>query len=422
MQWSGVFLNKSSRCTVRGNYLHAWTGNVNDGNGVCVYEDAVSNIVEGNTIIGAGWHGILIQDPYTSLYPKKNIVTGNRIGAHTAYGIAVYIPGTTDTYNQILNNDVEGITGAANTSLYGSGIYIVGYGAGGTIVSGNNVRNCCTATTGTTNGPAGISVGGLYSSGAPVLVTNNVVDGMTKYWGILAATNLGIPVVISGNSVTHPTGNTTGEPIRAEASSSTSVVGNSVFVSTASGRRCIALYANSVTMTDTVVSNNIVIGGGDRQIEFLINAGAFTRAVITGNICRGAASAVIPMYLTSIDQATVSNNVLSATSATPLYVSACTKTRISNNVLETTGTVAFGTTGTCTGSYADKTNAYDGLIENAGTGLLCESFGTAAPSSGSSYAVIGDRVERSDATVGGAKGWRCTTAGNPGTWTSEGNL
>lgn len=422
MQWSGVFLNKSVRCTVRGNYFHGWLGTVNDSNGVCIYEDATDNIVEGNTLSAAGWHAILLQDPYTSLYPNRNLITGNRIGAHSAYGIAVYIPGTTDTYNQIIGNYIEGITGSADTTLFGSGIYVVGYGAGGTLISGNTVRNCCTATTATTNGPAGISVAGLYSSGAPVVVSNNIVEGMTKYWGILAVTNLGIPVTIIGNSVTHPTGNTTGEPIRAEASNATSVIGNNIACSTASGRRCIALYANSVTMVDTVVSNNICVGGGDRQIEFLINSGAFTRAVITGNICRGAASAVIPMYLASIDQAAVSNNVLSATSAIPLYISACTKARISNNVLETTGTVAFGTTGTCTGSYSDKTNGYDGLIENAGTGLLCESFGTAAPSSGSSYAIIGDRVENSNAVIGDPKAWRCTTAGNPGTWTSEGNL
>lgn len=422
MQWSGVYLNKSSRCTVRGNYFHGWLGTVDDSNDICVYEDASYNNIESNVCNGGGWHGVLIQDPYTSLYPTKNIVSGNRVGAHGAYGIAVYIPGTTDTYNQIVDNYVEGITGAANTALFGSGIYVVGYGAGGTLVSGNTVRNCCVSTTATTNGPAGISVAGLYSSGAPVIVSNNIVEGMTKYWGILAVTNLGIPVTIIGNSVTHPTGNTLGEPIRAEASNSTSIIGNNIACSTASGRRCIAAYANSVTMTDTVVSNNTCVGGGDRQIEFLINAGAFTRAVVTGNICRGAASSVIPMYLASIDQAAVSNNVLSATSANSLYINACTKARISNNVLETTGTVAFGTTGTCTGSYADKTNSYDGFIENAGTGLLCESFGTAAPSSGSYYSIIGDRVEMSAAAVGSPKAWRCTTAGNPGTWTSEGNL
>jgi hypothetical protein len=35
---------------------------------------------------------------------------------------------------------------------------------------------------------------------------------------------------------------------------------------------------------------------------------------------------------------------------------------------------------------------------------------------------VGDTCYNSVPSVGQPKGWRCTTAGTPGTWTSEGNL
>jgi hypothetical protein len=35
---------------------------------------------------------------------------------------------------------------------------------------------------------------------------------------------------------------------------------------------------------------------------------------------------------------------------------------------------------------------------------------------------VGDWVEKQTPTVGQAKRWKCTVAGAPGTWVSEGNL
>lgn len=425
MQWSGVMLNKSDRCRILNNYVHDALGSGSDSNDIVCYEDANFNLIQGNICNGGGsWHGILIQDPYTGNVPLKNLVIGNRIGAHAAYGIAVYMPNTADSCNSIVNNYIEGVTGSANTVLYGSGIYIVGFGASGTIISGNTVRNCCISTTGTTNGPAGISVAGLTSSGAPVIVSSNIVEGMTKYWSILAVTNVGVQVILANNAISHPTGNTTGEPLRCENSARTSVLGNSIICSTVSGRRGIMIYANgAVVVGDTVVSNNTVIGCGDASLEYAVaSGGTFVRAVITGNNFSGAASSIRPMVLSTIAGGTVTANSSSATAASPLAVASCTNLRLANNFLTTTGSIGFSASGTCTGSYFDKTNSPGGLIENVGTGLICEQLGNAAPSSASSYARVGDRVEQSVPVVGQPKGWRCTVAGNPGTWVSEGNL
>jgi parallel beta-helix repeat protein len=425
MQWSGVMLASSSRCTVRNNYVHDSLGTIDGSNDIALYDASYRNFIAENTLNGGGWHGITLADPYSGLTPAKNIVQGNKVGVHEAYGILVYIPSNVgDTFNTIIGNYVEGITGAADPLLFGSGIYVVGYGAGGTVVSGNTVVNCCVSTTGVTNGPAGISIAGLYSSGAPVVVTSNIVNGMTKFWGILAVTNIGIPVVISNNSVTHPTGNTTGEPIRVESSSRTSVIGNNVICSTASGRRCLAVYANSLgVMSEVVVANNILVGGGGNQIDFIVNGGGtFARCAVSGNIISGGANSTIPIYIAAVSSGAVVGNVCNGSNTYPMYVSACTNVRITGNVLTTGGSVGFGSAGTCTGSYFDKTNLPGGLIENNGAGLICEQLGAAAPVSAASYGLVGDRVEQSVSAVGQPKGWRCTVAGNPGTWVSEGNL
>lgn len=61
-----------------------------------------------------------------------------------------------------------------------------------------------------------------------------------------------------------------------------------------------------------------------------------------------------------------------------------------------------------------------GITSNSGTGLIVEQLGNAAPVTGTW--AVGDRIEQSVPAVGQPKGWRCTVAGSPGTWVSEGNL
>jgi hypothetical protein len=53
-------------------------------------------------------------------------------------------------------------------------------------------------------------------------------------------------------------------------------------------------------------------------------------------------------------------------------------------------------------------------------GQLRQFFGSAAPTNGTWR--VGDAVINSAPAVGSPKGWRCTVAGTPGTWVSEGNL
>jgi hypothetical protein len=53
--------------------------------------------------------------------------------------------------------------------------------------------------------------------------------------------------------------------------------------------------------------------------------------------------------------------------------------------------------------------------------VIVSQYGSTAPISGNTWNA-NDRVIQSVSIVGNPKGWRCTVAGNPGTWVSEGNL
>jgi hypothetical protein len=78
--------------------------------------------------------------------------------------------------------------------------------------------------------------------------------------------------------------------------------------------------------------------------------------------------------------------------------------------------------GTNTGSIFSETNSIVGRVSNdAGSGVIVSQYGSTAPIGGNFWNA-NDRVIQSVSVVGNPKGWRCTVAGNPGTWVSEGNL
>jgi hypothetical protein len=78
--------------------------------------------------------------------------------------------------------------------------------------------------------------------------------------------------------------------------------------------------------------------------------------------------------------------------------------------------------GSNTGSIFSETNSIVGRVSNdSGSGVIVSQYGNTAPVGGNTWN-IGDRVIQSVPVVGSPKSWRCTVAGTPGTWVSEGNL
>jgi hypothetical protein len=60
------------------------------------------------------------------------------------------------------------------------------------------------------------------------------------------------------------------------------------------------------------------------------------------------------------------------------------------------------------------------FIDNNAAGCIVEQWGTAAPTLLTHQ--VGDTVWNSAPAVGQPIGWKCTTAGSPGTWTAMANL
>lgn len=422
-QWAGVLLDNSSYCNVEDNYIHDGLGNGADTDraDILLYDVSSFNTITNNKCYGgtAIEHGICIINP-GGFEPTRNIVKGNRIGAHCAYGIVNYSITHNNAYNEIIGNFVEGITGTSLAGTSGAGIYI--QGVGGTIVANNTVRNCAISTSSAALLPAGISFN-LDSAGVPCRCIGNIVIDMAQYYGIEVAGSCDV----IGNTVSFAAGvaATLGIYVNAGSAdrSNIAVRDNQVSIATSiASSHGIFAFANSGNLSNIDISGNVINGTSSYGIRIDQTGGKTTsNFTVNGNNITGGSAASIPLGIYSAALGAVAGNVAVATTTFALDLSAVTQTRFTGNSLTTTGATSVNTVGTCTSSYFDKSNYQNTGVKNAATGLLCEQFGAAVPGAGFNSAV-GDAVEQSVPVVGNPKRWRCTVSGNPGTWVSEGNL
>jgi parallel beta-helix repeat protein len=432
MQWGGIIVTGSNYCRVSRNYLHDGTGGQLNSSADISVESTVStgcvgNVVDRNTCIGGQEFGVACWDPYSGNLPVKNLITGNFISGATGYGILVYMPDAGDTYNRVIGNHVENITGSiVSNPSSGAGIYGVGAGLGGLVVSGNTIRNCCINTANATIAPAGIGLLGTSAGTVPIEISGNVISDMSQYWGILA-TGIAGGATIANNTIRQPASNTTGDCIRVVNSNNVTVSANTCLqLNTTSAQRGILVFAQAASCSNIAIVGNTVTGGHFSQIEAQQTSGNVVSGLtITGNMCNGGDNSCIPLLLNSgaAGDVQVTGNNFNGGNAAVVSQTACTVVRYANNRLKGTGTVIFTSSGANTASYYDKTNVGTGNgagMVNGGTSLTVEQQGNAAPAAGTW--AVGDRIEQSVPVVGSPKGWRCTVAGTPGTWVSEGNL
>ena len=142
--------------------------------------------------------------------------------------------------------------------------------------------------------------------------------------------------------------------------------------------------------------------------------------VISGNQISNPST--VAMDIQAARKVTISDNVVLG-QALAFRLGKCPNARITNNIFESSDTVnatnlfAAGNTG----SFLSENNSLIGKVENASdSGVLISQFAAAAPTTGTW--AVGDRVIQLTPVVGNPTGWRCTVAGTPGTWVSEGNL
>ena len=432
-QWAGVLVADASYTRVIGNTFGTMLGTVADASDIHVYYDSDNVLVADNFCFGGRTVGINIQDPggAGTYLPRQVTVRNNIIGAHTVFGINVYIgsPGSTIRNSDILveGNFVEGITGVGNTSN-GMGIYCVGNGLGGLRVVNNRVKNCCINTLDRTNGPAGITISGfgqtagLTGTAVSPYVSGNTVDGMTQGDGILVVSSLN-GVAVGPNNVTLASTNNgsgaggatlVGQALRIQHSKFVNVTGG--FYTNNGTSDAIFVFTSSADNTDVSLSNIQVKTAAGYGLRVSRNSTyTLTRFNVNGltGVSGGGSFSIDAVVDSVINGIAISS---AATYAAEIYRT--TSTSFTNNRLS--GTNAVLTVGTCTGSRMDKSNVFTGAVENAGTGLVIERYGTAAPTTGAG--ALGDTVLNSSGTVGQPKAWTCSTAGSPGSWTSQGNL
>lgn len=426
MFWSGVLIKNSSKCAVQGCKFSGWTTLTQDSADITIYENANFNDISGNFCYGGGDHGILVQDPYTNTTPLGNIIDGNVVGQHNAYGIAVYIAlGTTNPYDTrtvVSNNVVSDIYGTSVAGTSGAGIYI--QAGGGAVVTGNTVYNCCRSTANfDTLAVAGISVQvGETGSGLEVeiVVSNNHVHALRGPCIWAAASNRSISII--GNTL-KSTGITA---VRGEAiivsNSKCSMVANNVIRHQNSNYSAVRFSSGTNDYSYHNISNNIVtcVGSGGGFDLNTSTGGTMSNVCMTGNSVFGSISS-IAYNLGSVSYLKFIGNY-GESSGIVFYMSSCLGARLScNRLISNSGTFSIYFVGTNTGAVVDETNDLSGIIQNdASNGTIISQFGTISPATGTWS--FGDRIIARSPTVGTPKGWRCTVSGTNGTWVSEGNL
>lgn len=326
--------------------------------------------------------------------------------------------------NEVADNIISDIQGTANPA-FGAGVYVVGAGAGGTVVDGNIITNCCVSTTDPSLAPGGIGINSIPLDCIPVQVSNNTITGMTKYYGINVSGQRTFGNVIgSDNSVVMPASNVTGEALRVNAASGTHWKSNRFeHKSLDATSTVVAIFANGVDIDRVSYSGNETIGGGFAQLRLVGSSGVIKKLEITGGAMTGSGTsggAGLRFDAGSVTSGRVTGLTVETNTITALLVDGCTNLRFTGCAFNTTGATSLQLTGTCTGSYLDMSNSFNGAVTDTSTGFYKEVLTAAAPATGTW--ALPARAQNSVGAVGTSKGWRLTTAGSPGTWTSEGNL
>lgn len=424
----GVSLYNSGNSIVRGCRFATWFGTVQDSAGIAVYNNSNNNLIEGNYCLANSDHGILVQDPYSGATPTGNSIINNSVSGAKADGIIVYVTTAYDTQTLVSGNRIYDILGTALSGMSGHGIYI--QSAGGTIVTNNTLTNCCQSTVSFETqvvGAIGVSTGDLnvYPTGTinEVIVANNHITAQ-RGPGIAVQT-CGVPVQVDGNIILS-TGTTA---VRGEAIYSVNATGlqvkNNTIKHVNTNYSAIGINASAQILDGiSVVGNRI--RGTTYGISFNpVGGGSYTNVLISGNIVSGLSN--YGLFVQGITGLQISNNNLFSTGLV-FSLTACPKTRLTaNRFYSNYGSYAIsfaGSAGANADTIVDESNDLSGVVENSNptaTGVIISQYGSAAPS-GSGYWNVGDRVIQSVPVVGNPTGWRCTVAGNPGTWVSEGNL
>lgn len=424
MNWSGVFLDGSSNCTVSGNSFIGAVGTLADSNDIAIYKNSNRNLVEENFCFGAAWHGVFIQNPdvATPNVGTNNIIADNQIAGQSAYGITSYT--ATQPYNSgtiIRNNVISGITGTQLSGTSGAGIYVAQ--TGGTLIQGNQISNCCISTTNFgTLAPGCIGVATVAGS-FPIVISNNVLSS-TRGPCIALVTNEA-QIIVESNAcfLTNSVASTNSKAIYASNCSYTKITNNTVQQTSTLYYGIEILAGLAYNSTECSITGNTVNANTYGIITSALAGGSIGNLQVIGNVVRG--TSLVGLSMGNIVGGQITGNY-SNSSGVAYVQENSTKCRLTTNrFVSSSGNFGVIFINTNTGTIVDESNSLEAVINNeAGNGtIIAKYFNSATPWSGNS--AVGDRVIQSVPVVGQPKGWRCTVAGDVGTtatFVSEGNL
>jgi hypothetical protein len=337
----------------------------------------------------------------------------NYVNAYTSGGTAMI---TNDVWDLVDGNTISDIDGAVVGGDSGAGIYAVG--VGNVRIVNNHISNSNINTSSESLSPAGIGVSGLRGS---CVISGNLVE-RCKWHGILASSCVyGGTVTITANTVR----DCTRVAIRSDGSKNVTITGNSIV--TGRSATSIGIRHNAPSAYEgIVISGNHVLAYTSRSIQL-----QFARDfAVTGNtLVNGRASGAIEgLLVEDCNQGSVVGNTvdMGASVGCPVLITRVTNTRISANSFkggQPAGQVAFTAllTGTCTNTLFDETNSLSDMYAyNNSTGGTMHTRGTSAPTNAARQ--VGDIHWNTAPISGGTIGWVTTTAGDPPTWKTWGNI
>lgn len=428
----GIVLHESNFNTIEYNTIKDCYSNRQMSSDIAIYETSQYNIISNNNCLGkVSDNGIMIIDPYTDSNPIGNQILNNFIDEHYTNGIICYVTHPINTKTRIIGNTIKNIQGYGLDYLSGCGIYIQSFA--GTIIENNIIENCCVKTGDFDTqvvGHIGIAAGDYRSEKYiekehfPILVTNNQII-CNRGVGINVATSQKNVSIISNHIINNAKDGARRESIRVINVLDISIIDNNIQHNVSD---TVAIGLNASLHYDTqenIIVNSVIIEGNSvvsnnscLAMSQIVEGSSYERVIINGNNFNSKFTQA--SFIEGIIGSLVfSNNILKSEEFVVQF-NKCQNISITGNTFTgNQSNISLAFTGSVTSGFANESNIYNCMIGNDSP-LMNVTLRKSSTVYGGYQK--GDRIINIAPSIGDSKSWICTTAGYPGTWTSEGIL
>lgn len=426
----GIVLHNSNFNTIENNTIKECYSNSQMSSDIAIYESSQNNTINNNVCLGEkSDNGIMLIDPYTDSYPTDNKILNNYIDEHATNGIICYITHPINTKTQIIGNTIKNIQGTGLDNRSGCGIYIQSFA--GTIIENNLIENCCIVTDDFDTqvvGHIGIAIGDYRSEENkehfPILITNNQII-CNRGVAINVATSQKNVSIISNHIINNATEGARKESIRIINALDVSIINNNIQHNVTSN---VAIGLNVSLHYETqenIIINSVLIEGNSvtsknscLAFSQLDENSGYDKVIINGNNFNSnfTQTSFIEGIIGSL---IFSNNILKSDDFIAQF-NKCQNISITGNTfIGNQSNISLAFTNNLTSGYVSESNLFNCLIGNDSPLMNITMRKTSVVYGGYQK---GDRIINIAPSIGDSKSWICTTAGYPGTWTSEGIL